>query len=56
MKSLYEQIIEIYPELVEKDYIFHSKIILQNDSDGLGDYIAEWNYEKPLPDGFKLGK
>ena len=56
MKSLYEQIVEVYPELIENNSIFHSKIILQNDSDGIGDYIASWDYEQPIPDGLTLGK
>lgn len=41
--TLYEKIISIYPELTEYD--FASKdIILQNDSDGRGDYIAKWEH------------
>ena len=40
--TLYEKIIAIYPELTNKD--FFTTIILQNDSDGRGDYIAEWNH------------
>jgi len=52
--SLYDQIIEVYPELTDDDFI--STIMLQDDSDGLGDFIAEWNYEKPIPDGLTLGK
>jgi hypothetical protein len=52
--SLYEQIIAIYPELTDKDFI--TKIILQNDSDGVGDYIAKWEYSEPIPDGLTLGK
>ena len=57
-KSLLEKIIEIYPELAENDYkAFEGKVIrLQDDSDGQGAYIALWNYEKPIPDGMKLGK
>jgi hypothetical protein len=52
--SLYNKIVEIYPELTDDDFI--STIMLQDDSDGLGDFIAEWNYEKPIPDGLTLGK
>ena len=52
--TLWEQIVAIYPELTDKDFDF--KITLQNDSDGNGDYIAKWEYEKPIPDGLKLGK
>ncbi len=55
--TLYEQIIAIYPELEGQNRIFIDGIIyLQNDSDGKGDYIREWNYSKPLPAGLKLGK
>ncbi len=53
--SLYEQIIAIYPELTDSP-LFLKEIVLQNDSDGKGDWIQEWNYSKPIPDGFKLGK
>jgi hypothetical protein len=42
---LYEKIITLYPELSEKDFIpFTGTIRLQNDSDGKGDYIKEWNH------------
>ena len=54
--TLYEQIIAIYPELVENNIFERSIIILQNDLDDAGDYIAEWNYSKPIPEGMKLGK
>ena len=40
--TLYEKIISLYPELVERD--FRTVITLQNDSDGRGDYIKEWNH------------
>lgn len=39
---LYEKIIALYPELTENDFL--TIICLQNDSDGRGDYIAEWNH------------
>lgn len=53
---LYNEIINVFPEL-ENSYLFSDgTIILQNDSDGTGDYIAVWNYEKPLPKNFKVGK
>jgi hypothetical protein len=53
--TLSEQIIEFYPELANKDFQ-REGIYLQNDSDGFGDYIREWNYSKPLPAGMKVGK
>lgn len=40
--TLYEKIIAIYPELTNKDFM--TVIILQNDSDGRGDYIAKWEH------------
>ena len=43
--NLYEKIISIYPELVGYDLSNPmSKIRLQNDSDGKGDYIAKWEH------------
>lgn len=55
--SLYDKIIEVYPELTNKDFDPDTGMIsLHNDSDGLGDYIAKWEYNKPIPNGLKLGK
>lgn len=55
--NLFEKIIAAYPELAENhEAFFNGTIQLQNDSDGAGDYVLAWNYEKPLPDGLKLGK
>lgn len=53
--SLYELIIENYPEL-DQSRNFDKYIILQDDSDGLGAYIAKWEYSKPIPEGLTLGK
>jgi hypothetical protein len=52
---MYDEIIAVYPELTFNDFI-NGTIMLQDDSDGLGAYIREWNYEKPIPKGMKLGK
>jgi hypothetical protein len=44
---LFEKIIALYPELQPTDKVdlFADRtIVLQNDSDGRGDYIASWNY------------
>jgi len=55
--SLYEKLIKALPELTEEDFnSVTGSIILWNDSDGEGDYIAAWNYSQPLPKGFKVGK
>ena len=40
--SLYDKIMAIYPELKQEDFM--TVITLQNDSDGRGDYIKEWNH------------
>ena len=43
--TLYEKIIALYPELTVDDFmVFTGTIKLQNDSDGKGDYIKEWNH------------
>ena len=52
--SLYDKIIAIYPELTEIDFM--TTIRLQNDSDGRGDYIAEWNHTLPRPTDEQLGE
>jgi hypothetical protein len=45
MKTLYEKIMLIYPELTDADFMpGRGTIMLQNDSDGRGDYIREWNH------------
>jgi hypothetical protein len=41
--SLYEKIIAIYPELQNHNFAFGT-ILLQNDSDGKGDFIAKWEH------------
>lgn len=53
--TLYDQIIEAYPELSDIK-LFDQNVVLQNDSDGAGDYVFKWDYSKPLPKGLKLGK
>ena len=40
--TLYEKIKALYPNLEEKDFM--TVILLQNDSDGKGDYIAKWEH------------
>ena len=54
--TLYEQIIEVYPELTPKDFDIFGVIVLQDDSDGKGAFIAKWDYANPIPKGLKLGK
>jgi len=40
--TLFDKIKALYPSLEDKDFI--TTIILQNDSDGKGDYIAKWDH------------
>lgn len=54
--SLFDKIMEAYPELTIADFEPRGIIVLQNDADEAGDYIKEWNYSKPIPKGLKLGK
>ena len=54
--TLYETIIAEYPELESNPRVFQTEIILQNDSDGVEDFIAKWDYSKPIPKGLELGK
>ena len=42
---LYDKIIKLYPTLTSDDFLPPTgTIILQNDSDGRGDYIAKWEH------------
>ncbi len=41
--TLYEKIKTLYPELRDEDFLSRV-IVLQDDSDGRGPYIAEWNH------------
>jgi hypothetical protein len=51
---LYDKIKLIYPQLEDKDFL--TVIILQNDSDGKGDYIAKWEHPTlPRPTDEQLG-
>ena len=55
--DLYTKILETYPELENQTELFmNGTIHLQDDSDGVGAYIAIWNYSEPIPDGLTLGK
>jgi hypothetical protein len=52
---LYDKIKSIYPQLEDVDFL--TVIILQNDSDGKGDYIAKWDHPTlPRPTEAQLGK
>ena len=40
--ALYNKIKSARPNVTDEDFI--DNIVLQNDSDGKGDYIKEWNH------------
>ena len=57
--ELWEKIVAEYPELSENNYAEFTtggSIMLVDDSDGIGVYLAKWEYAKPIPKGLKLGK
>ena len=56
--NLLEKIKTIYSELNDADFSPFGTIVIQNDSDGKGDYIAKWEHPtlaKPTDDEL-LGK
>ena len=43
--TLYEKIMVLYPSLTTNDFLGpKSSILLENASDGKGDYIAKWEH------------
>lgn len=43
--SLYNKIIQLRPNLTDIDFdMDKGTILLQNDNNGQGDYIAQWNH------------
>lgn len=54
--ELWEKICLAYPAIKPTDSFRDLGIYLQDDSDGVGAYIKEWNYSEPIPDGLTLGK
>ena len=52
-----EKIKTIYPELTSDDFRpIYGTIVIQNDSDGRGDYIAKWEHptlEQPTDEQLK---
>lgn len=55
--ELINKIKQIYPSLVDDDFSpLFGTILLQNDSDGKGDYIAKWDHPTlPRPTEAQLG-
>ena len=56
MIHLSEIVIQTYPELANTKDLYNGTIILQDDSDNIGAYIAKWEYNQPIPEGLILGK
>ena len=54
--ALYNDIVAALPELENSLAFSDGTIILRDDSDSLGDYVAKWEYSAPLPNGMKVGK
>ena len=54
--ELWEKIISTYPKLNPEMNFNKVGIFLQDDADGVGAYIAKWEYSQPIPDGLTLGK
>ena len=54
--TIIETILAAYPEVNVSDLFNTNGIKLQDDSDGEGVYVAEWNYSKQIPRGLKIGK
>ena len=42
--TLFEKIKQLRNTLTDEDFLPEGTIVLQNDSDGRGDYIREWNH------------
>ena len=42
--TLFEKIKQLRSTLTDEDFAPEGTIVLQNDSDGKGDYIKEWNH------------
>ena len=54
--SLWHDITAVYSDLTDEDFDpVTGKIKLKDDGDGI-EYIAKWEYSKPIPDGLTLGK
>jgi hypothetical protein len=57
--ELWENVVNTYSELADDNFAAFGTeglIELKDDSDGVGAYIAKWEYSKPIPTGLKLGK
>lgn len=53
--DLFTKITNAYSELTTEDFGIDGSIELRDDGDGV-QYIYNWTYSKPIPEGLKLGK
>jgi hypothetical protein len=54
--SIYETILQAYPEITTADFDpLNGSILLKDDGNGIV-YLAKWDDAKPLPAGLKIGK
>lgn len=44
MTDIFSKIKNLYPELKDSEFAPSGSIVLQDDSNGQGPYIAEWNH------------
>ena len=54
--SLYDDIKKVYPDISDAEFAPNGSIVLMNNSDDKGDYIAKWEYSKPVPNGLSVGQ
>jgi hypothetical protein len=53
--AIYDTIKTAYPQIEDIDFI-NGTIMIQDDSDGQGEFLAVWNYSEPLPSTLTVGK
>ena len=54
--ELWNKIVETFQEISPTDNFLDLGIELRDDGDGVGAYIAKWEYSEPIPAGLSLGK
>tara|TARA_R110000868_G_scaffold60890_1_gene185354 strand:- start:301 stop:492 length:192 start_codon:yes stop_codon:yes gene_type:complete len=55
-ESLSDKLRAACPELTEDNFRAGGEVECQNDMDGKGTYIAKWDLDIPIPNGFTFGK
>lgn len=55
--GLYEKLKQIYPDLKESDFLpINGTILIQDDSNGNGQYIAKWSHGYQQPTNEQLAQ